>query len=65
VSDKAEPTREEFVLLYSYGFHEVEGLDDVWRRGRVGDVAVDARVFSRAEALELIKRIRREQEYDV
>ena len=55
--------REENQLLHFYGFHEVKGLEDVWQRGRAGvDVPVDAEMYSRDEALELIKEIRREAE---
>jgi hypothetical protein len=48
---------EETELLRLYGFEHVEGLEGVWQLVRPGPKGVQ--VFSRAEALEWIKRIRR------
>jgi hypothetical protein len=56
MSGEEERPREEYDLLYLYGFHEVEGLEGVWQRGRVGvDVSVDPKMYSIDEALELIR----------
>ncbi len=48
---------QETELLHLYHFKHVEGLEDVWQF--VGPGPKGARVFSRAEALEWIKRVRR------
>ncbi len=61
--DDKERTPEEYELLHLYGFHEVEGLEGVWQRGRAGvDVPVDVEMYSLEEALELIREERGEEE---
>ena len=50
--------QEEDELLRHYGFVHVEGLENVWQLVRPGPKGA-AEVFSRTEALESIRKLRR------
>ena len=66
MSGEEERPPEEYRLLHLYGFHEMNGLEGGWQRGRVGTgVSIDPKVYGIDEALELIREERGEQEGSV